>query len=889
MRCFHVIAFLLAIAPACGQTALETIDSLLVNAAYEELLIRVDQLRPGTENESIRLQNKKAEALIHLGKFIEAEAILRRLEKTGEPFLRAITQTNLGALFMHRGRNDLAIDILREAQQGFTALGKNTSLEAANAITLLGLVYKFTGKHTQAEEQMQMALALRQELLGGEDERIAASFNNLGLVYTNIDNDKALDYYEKASAIYQRRYGAGHPKTAIALTNIGFIYSLLELYGDALNHYEDALKILERVYAGPHQSKAFVLFNMGNVYRQIANTTSARGYYERALDAYHQVYGEKHPEIAGVHNALGNVALDEGKFDMALAHFQEALKANVPDFASDDIHANPGLETFYHGNVLLYSMMYKAQALEERHFGETLKFSDLELALATLQQCDALIDRLRHQSTNESDKLALGAIATEVYEDGVRIAHEAALTAWKKQPFRELAFYFAAKSKSAVLLEAISDSDAKAFAGIPPALLDEEKTLKAAIALTSQKLAQKPAADKERYLREALFELNRRYDAFTRKLEADFPSYFNLKYNVASPTVAALQGLINGGSTALLSYFLDEKMGRLYTFVITAEDFRILDHSVGPDFDRFITGMRNGLYYGSIQTYVRSANFLSKLLIPKLPKDIKHLVILPAGRLSIIPFETLFTAQVDEDASFASLPYLLRRYSVRYEFSAAVLKQKSREEDAAAESILLCAPVNFPGKLLPPLPGTESEVTDISNLFASKSINHELFIGEHANEHVIKTSALKDYDVLHFATHGVVDELHPALSRIFLHGHSGAEDGNLYTGEIYNLELDARLVTLSACKTGLGKISKGEGVIGLSRALVYAGANSIVVSFWSVADESTAMLMKSFYREALEHSPAGYHENLRQAKLSLMKDPRYAPPYYWAAFILIGY
>ena len=145
-----------------------------------------------------------------------------------------------------------------------------------------------------------------------------------------------------------------------------------------------------------------------------------------------------------------------------------------------------------------------------------------------------------------------------------------------------------------------------------------------------------------------------------------------------------------------------------------------------------------------------------------------------------------------------------------------------------------------------------------------------------------------NYSLVHFATHGVVDENSPELSRIFLQSDSESEDGNLFAGEIYNLKLNADLVALSACQTGLGKISKGEGVIGLSRALVYAGAKNIVVSFWSVADESTAKLMTDFYKQLLENPNVNYSEDLRKAKLDLMKG-EYAAPYYWAPFILIGF
>jgi CHAT domain-containing protein len=209
---------------------------------------------------------------------------------------------------------------------------------------------------------------------------------------------------------------------------------------------------------------------------------------------------------------------------------------------------------------------------------------------------------------------------------------------------------------------------------------------------------------------------------------------------------------------------------------------------------------------------------------------------------------------------------------------------------AHAPSILLCAPVTFPEEdNLNELPGTESEVNEIAKLFGTQNYTSGLFLKEQADEKLIKSEKVKNYNYIHLATHGVVDESNPALSRIFLQSDIGSEDGNLFTGEIYNLNLDADLVTLSACQTGLGKISKGEGVIGLSRALVYAGARSIIVSFWSVADESTSELMKDFYRKMLENRSADFSTSLRNAKLELVKNESYAAPYYWAPFILIGF
>jgi CHAT domain-containing protein len=490
----------------------------------------------------------------------------------------------------------------------------------------------------------------------------------------------------------------------------------------------------------------------------------------------------------------------------------------------------------------------------------------------------------------------LGAIANEVYGDGVRIAYQlsdVALT--NRKVYRELSFYFAEKSKSAVLLEAISDTNAKSFANIPNEVLEEEKNLKASIALISQKLAQKPSEEEEKYMRETLYTLNKSYQEFTKRIESQYPEYYNLKFNSASPSITELQNLLPE-KTALISYFIDEdennrENDRLFTFILTKTQFNITTSRLPKEYDKYITGLRNAIYFQEKLTFSLAARNLYKLLIPKkIPNDIHDLVIIPTGRMGVIPFEALLSKAPKNIHDFKTLPYLINRYSIRYEFSASlVLQKKNNSAPAQISSVMLCAPVSFPEKdNLNDLPGTETEINTISNLFKEKNIGSKVYLKADANETNIKSNSLKNYSLIHFATHGIVDENSPELSRIYLQNDSESEDGNLFAGEIYNLELNAQLVALSACQTGLGKISKGEGVIGLSRALVYAGAKSIIVSFWSVGDESTAALMTDFYKQLLEHPANNYSRDLRQAKLNLLNG-NYAAPYYWAPFILIGF
>jgi CHAT domain-containing protein/Tfp pilus assembly protein PilF len=883
---------------ALAQSSTSTIDALILDAKYQEAISAIDNAQSQTTDVETRtvLQNKKAETLIKLGKLDEANELVDAIEyqinnASTLKHLLPIAQTTKGFLYLSQGRNDLALENLQKAVIGHDQQGNASALNVAQTLSYLGLTYINTGKYTQAEEQFQEALTLRQKQLVESHELIAASFIDLGLVYSlQADNDKALDYYEKALAIYKKLHGNDHAKIAIANTNMGIAYRNLELYGDAINDFETSLKTWERIYPDAHPTKAFVLSNLAQTYSKMGDQKVALEFYDKALKVYQNSYGKKHPDIAGVMNAIGNIKLSASQYDDALKYYQQAIKANVSSFESDDVNVNPKLQSFYNGNVLLYSLLFKAEAFEAKYYGRSLKFNDLLTALKSLHTCDTLIDNLRQQITNEGDKIALGIIANEVYTDGVRIAHSAGINALKKQAFYEEAFYFAEKSKSAVLLEAIADAEAKSFAGIPSTLVDEEKNLKSAIALCNQKLAQKPAAEEEKHLRETAFNLNKQYGVFTRRLETEFPEYFNLKFNTASPSTKQIQSLLDT-KTALISYFIDEKSKRLYLFVLQKGRFKIVDHGIPQEFDKNITGLRNSLFFNDQKIFSSSSHALGQLLIPHLQKSVKELIILPTGRLSIIPFETLLTSEADKDLPYKGLPYLLKNYNIRYEFSAGLMLQKSKNKQTEKKpSIFLCAPIEFPEKdNLNELPGTASEVKEISELFSSKNFNKAIYIKADANESRIKSDELKNFGLLHFATHGIVDEKHPELSRIFLQTNANTEDGNLFAGEIYNLKLDANLVTLSACQTGLGKISKGEGVIGLSRALVYAGAKSVIVSFWSVADESTAILMKSFYKDLLNDPSVDFSRNLRNAKLALMGNEQYSAPYYWAPFILIGF
>ena len=185
------------------------------------------------------------------------------------------------------------------------------------------------------------------------------------------------------------------------------------------------------------------------------------------------------------------------------------------------------------------------------------------------------------------------------------------------------------------------------------------------------------------------------------------------------------------------------------------------------------------------------------------------------------------------------------------------------------------------------LPYTRKEIQEIVALFPNAE--RKSYVGAEAREQKVKSEDLSRYRYVHFAAHGIIDEEYPARSGIVFSAESDArEDGVLQMSEVMRLRVNADLVTLSACRTGLGKLLNGEGMIGLTRAFLYAGASSVVVSLWNVNDTATAELMRGFYHNL--QKGLAKDEALRQAKRELISGQKRAwrHPYFWAPFVLIG-
>ena len=807
----------------------------------------------------------------------------------------------IGDAYFNLGRNDQALESLIKSRDFFIEAGGEESIELASCYNDLGIVYWNNGNKELALRYHQNALKIRKDIHAKDHTEIADSYNNIGLIEMQDDEFGAYIDFSKALTIYKNIFNDQHPKVAQTLNNLALLSDQQGNYDQSLDQLSQVLEIWNQVYSNEHPNKAFTHSSIGQVYYHKKDYAQAKIHQERALKMYHVLYGDKHPEIANTYNLLGSIALSQGAFKESIEYFQKAIFANLYTQSLVEIYSNAQLENYYNADILLYSLQQKAKAFETYHYNKTLKMRDLRAALSALELADELLTYIRQIRLSEKDKIALSAKGSEIYEAAISLCYGMSEVAVRPTIYLEKAFDFIEKSKSAALLAAINDTNAKSFAGIPDELIAIEDSLKNSISYYEHQLAQFSGTDRESTISSELLKLNKAYNAFIRSLENDYPNYYNLKFNVNYVSLSELQGNLNE-NTAYLTHFITADKSRIYIFFVTQRKLQVIQQELDDKFTKHVSGLRNAIKYDVKKQFIESTTRLYKELFPKkINKNISQLIIVPDGILGTIPFEVLLAGDIhNENISYHELPYLIKKYNISYDNSATLFVQRKKEieeYEGITEDILLVAPVDFDATLdasvpisLNNLPDSEVEIREIRRIFNADGKEANLMVKRNATEKKFKNEDLRRYKYLHFATHGMVNESKPQLSRIFLkNSEDDDEDGSLFSGEIYNINIHADLVCLSACETGLGKVSKGEGIIGLSRALLYAGAENLIVSLWTVADKSTSELMIDFYNNHLHTTTYNtFSGALRKAKLKLIQNQEFSRPYYWAPFVLIG-
>jgi CHAT domain-containing protein/tetratricopeptide (TPR) repeat protein len=783
----------------------------------------------------------------------------------------------LNALALTRADRDgplVALDLLSQALT-LSRAAEDRTVEAS-ALALIGGIHLQLGEPQQALELYESALAINQEQ--GRLEAQASTLSNLGTTSLYLgDADAALQYYTRALQIHQQ---TGNPSgEANDLRDIGWVYDRRGQPETALAQYTKAREIRHRPGADPDSSdkavEAGILQGIGRAHLALRRLAEAREDFQGALAFYREV-----------HSRLGEISalLDLGRTDQALADLPRAEES-----------FRQALDLSQQGRTLMAeAVAQSAMARLDRDRG------DLPAAAAAIRESIRIVESIRPKVASQRLRVSFFASRREYYDFQIDLL----MRMYEREhdpELRKQALAVSERARARALLDLLAEGRIDLQKGISSELKRSETEIGERISWLQSRLLEtlaQPNRQPSGWMESELEEMEKRQVDLQGEIRRDYPQYAAVR-DPEPLQLDRIQTLLDG-DTALLEYSVGQE--RSYLFVVTRDGVSGYPLPAEPELEAQVETMRkllrspDRLLYGR---YVETATRLYRTLVPAEAEQAlrrrSHLVISPDGPLLFLNFEALLTGPPPLQRSWKSLPYLLLEKSISYVPSASVLAQLGQAPPETGDTSFLgfAYPVqeemaaetgSSPTRSAPaPLPEARHEVQAIADLFPGSS---SLFLGEQATEENVKHNPLlARARNLHFAVHGFVDEEHPEQSGLILAPGPG-EDGRLRVSEIFNLELHADLVVLSACDTGLGRNVAGEGVIGVSRALLYAGAASVVVSLWPVADNSTSDLMVRFYRHLprMEDKAAA----LRQSKLEMIREGSFDHPYFWSPFILIG-
>ncbi|OFX86884.1 MAG: hypothetical protein A2W99_03990 [Bacteroidetes bacterium GWF2_33_16] len=844
---------------------------------------------------------------------------------------------NLGNLYYAMGNVNKAIELHLKAYQYLEESSETKSnFQLLNLNSDLGNDYDELNQPDLALEYYNKAIAIAEKLYNKNHFAYASLFNNISSAYTHKKNYQlAIESLIKAESIMLKNKVSDKTLCNI-YNNIGFNYFYLNNQQKSVEYFNRSTELAKKIYGNNSPSVATIYHNIGSIYFANNKFNEAKDYFVNSINIRKENFGIKNPDLASSYNSMVEVLISENNYDSALIHIQYAFSSNLPkfNFSIDsknitdhdkdiNVHSLPKFEIPFNYLEFIRSSIQKISIydlLGKRDNDLHDYFNAHKLYILS----DTILDNYRRSVTNENDKLLISEIAGDLYPNAALNCLDL-FQFTKDSTYIEKAYYFLQKNKSIILLETINEINAKRIAGIPDSLIQKEKELIDDISFYNRQLL---ACDKEEiaFIYEKIRDLNAQVQQSINFFEIHYPKYFELKYNLKPITIKQIQKVLNT-NTCLLSYTNIENQYIITS--ITKNNVTFDTISISEDFTNTIDYYRYSLMYPEserFQEFYRSNGYeLYKKLLPNdISDEIKNLIIIPDQKLSKMPFEALLTGQIINDTLYSDYPYLVKKYNISYSYADKLVYDRitSKQIDTKPYDFIAFAPVFadnntnalnrntkyilnnlqnsvdsiktrgrfMDNMLISSLPGTEQEVIEIYQYFVNNNFKAKANLYKAANEKEVKTTNLNNYRFIHFATHGFANMENPELSGLILaQDSSDNEDNILFLDEILNLNLNSNLVMLSACETGLGKIYKGEGIIGLSRALIYSGAQNIGVSLWQVSDESTRELMTQFYKNIVDNNSNDFGEPLRNAKLKLIETKAFSHPFYWSPFILIGY
>ncbi|MDT5063167.1 MAG: hypothetical protein QOH63_3626 [Acidobacteriota bacterium] len=863
-----------------------------------------------------------------VGKYREALPLLRSI---GNREREATVLNNIGFFYQTLGELNDALNFFSQAR----ALRREIGDRRGEAISLdhLGYIHVALGEIQKGLDFYDLALAIEQADKSQRGE--ANTLSNIGAVYSELgESERALDFYNRSLALY--RAVGGRPREALALTRIGSLYFSRGENEKALEFYERALALQQTLNI--RSSVANTRQQIAILYAKLGENAKAFDYLNQALD-FGRETGNRYIEAEAL-TVLGEVYYNTGQKQKALEYFNQALPLRQASGdrqgeartlywlarserergqlaeALESIESSLNIVEKVRGRII-------SQELRVSYFSTVQKYYDFYIDLLfELHQKDssAGYNEAALHASERARARGLLELLQEAHADIRRGVEQSLL---ERERILQQQLNARAEEQLQLLRGEHTDEQARTMAGELNALTNEYDDVQTRIRKTSPRYA---ALMQPQTL--TLKEIQQSLDAETLLLEYKLGETRSFVWAVTPTTINIYE---------LPGRVEVEKVARRLYELLTARN----EHPQGEGVPQ-----RRERLARAEEEYAKTAAQLSRMLLDPVALHLKtkRLFIVSDGALQYVPFAALPKPDVEgsrgeaEKGSDRALPEsfhplsliaqpLIADHEIISLPSASVIAVLRREllgRRAAPKTIAVLAdpvfdkddarvkqregsePLN--GSTRAPLPGNIGSASPIGRGVSSlprlsfsrreaEAILAFAPAGEEMGAFNFQASRataispqLAEYRILHFATHGVLDSERPELSAIVLSlvdERGQPQNGFIRLNEIYNLNLPADLVMLSACQTGLGKEIRGEGLVGLTRGFMYAGAARVGTSLWKVDDAATAALMGRFYQAMLKEGKSSAAA-LRAAQLDMLKQRRWQSPYYWAAFILQG-
>ncbi|MFB2880738.1 CHAT domain-containing protein [Floridanema aerugineum] len=890
-----------------GQKRLAVFIGILLLS--ESVLAAPRQLSPLVQRESLRIAQQSASRGEE-----ETKAAAERVFAEGDQLYKQRTAESLRQ----------AIKKFEEALSLYRTVGN----KAGEAVTLLviGTVYSALGEKQKALEYYNQSLPLMPAV--GDKKVEVVIFNNLGSVYDDLgEKYKALEYYNKSLSL--SRVLGNKALEAFTLTNMGKVYSNLGEKQKALEYYNQSLPLFRQV--GDRAGESLTLNNIGKVYSDLGEKQKALDYFNQSLLLYRQV-AHKAGEAATLTN-IGGVYSDLGEKQKALDYYNQSLllsqqvgnKAleattlnNIGGVYSDLGEKQKALDYYNQSLPLRLQVGDKAGeattlynfAILERDKG------NLNEALTKIEAAIKIIEELRLKIGSQQLRASYFATVQNYYELYIDLLMQLHKTN-PSQGYDAKALHASERSKARSLLELLTEANANIRQGVDPKLLEQERNLQQQLNAAEQnrvKLLQGQYTDKQLdNLKQQIENLITQLQQVEGEIRVKSPQYAALKYPQPL-TLPEIQQQVLDDNTILLEYSLGEN--RSYLWLVSKTEITSYELPKRAD----IEAAAQAFYAQVKSSEIGSPEVgmkLSQMVLAPVANQLanKRLIIVGDGVLQTIPFAALpipvsatSPTPLIVQNEIVTLPSVstiaISRNQLKnrtpapktlaviadpvFNINDERLQKSSFGQSNSRDSTALKRSLIDVGVTLQRLPFTRREAEAILTL-VPENLRTSAFDFS-ASRLTATNPNLAQYRIVHFATHGLINSINPELSGVVLslvNDKGVDEDGFLRLNDIFNLNLPAELVVLSACQTGLGKEMKGEGLVGLTRGFMYAGAKGVVVSLWSVQDAGTSELMKKFYHQMLEKKLTPVAA-MRAAQLEMIQSEQWKSPYYWAAFVVQG-